>query len=345
VATSTIRVLVVDDYEPWRRFFSSTLRKQPEYQVVGEVSDGLESVQQAEQLQPDLILLDIGLPTLNGIEAARRIREVSPASKILFVSENRSPDVVEAALSTGAGGYVVKSDAGNGLLPAVEAVLQGSRFVSASLAGHDLAHPTVDQAENAPQREKVVAPFRAQRNPRHEVEFYTDDAGFVDGFAHFIKAKLKAGNAIIVIATESHQADLLQRLTADGLNMPAEIEQGSYIPLEVTRTLSTFMVNNSPDVALFRKVAGDFITKAARGVKGENQQIAVCGEGVHTLLAAGNLDATITLERLWNEIGRHYELDMLCGYFRGDFATEEDISTLERVCAEHTAGRGLEPRS
>ena len=101
---SSIRVLVVDDYEPWRRFASTTLLKQPELQVIGEVSDGLEAVQKAKELQPDLILLDVGLPTLNGIEAARRIRKVSPGSKILFASENRSADIAEEALSTGAGG-------------------------------------------------------------------------------------------------------------------------------------------------------------------------------------------------------------------------------------------------
>ena len=95
-------------------------------------------VQQAQELQPDLILLDIGLPTINAIEAARRIREVSPASKILFVSETRSPEIAEEALNTGAEGYVVKSDAGRELLPAINAVLQGKRFVSASLAGHFL---------------------------------------------------------------------------------------------------------------------------------------------------------------------------------------------------------------
>ena len=133
-----ISVLVVDDYEPWRRFASTALLKQPELRVIGEVSDGLEAVQQAQQLQPDLILLDVGLPTLNGIEAARRIREVSPSSKILFVSENRSPDIAEAALSTGARGYVVKSDAAGELLPAVKAVLDGKRFISASLAGQFL---------------------------------------------------------------------------------------------------------------------------------------------------------------------------------------------------------------
>jgi DNA-binding NarL/FixJ family response regulator len=143
LGTSLIRVLVVDDYEPWRRFASTALLKQPELQVIGEVSDGLEAVQQAQQLQPDLILLDIGLPTLNGIEAARRIREVSPASKVLFVSENRSPDTAEEALSTGAGGYIVKSDAVSDLLPAIKAVLSGKRFISASLAGHFLVASTM----------------------------------------------------------------------------------------------------------------------------------------------------------------------------------------------------------
>ena len=78
-----MRVLVVDDNEPWRRFFSTELQKQPELEIIGQVSDGLEAVQKAQQLQPDLILMDIGLPTLNGIEAARRIRDVSPTSKIL----------------------------------------------------------------------------------------------------------------------------------------------------------------------------------------------------------------------------------------------------------------------
>ena len=98
---SSVRVLVVDDYEPFRRFVCSTLEQRPELQIVGEASDGLEAVQKAEELQPDLIVLDIGLPTLNGIEAARRIRKLSPESKILFVSQESSADVVQEALRFG----------------------------------------------------------------------------------------------------------------------------------------------------------------------------------------------------------------------------------------------------
>jgi DNA-binding NarL/FixJ family response regulator len=149
VETGLFRILIVDDYEPFRRFVCSTLRSRSELKVIDEVSDGLEAVQQAQDLQPDLILLDIGLPTLNGIEAARRTRSVSPASKILFISENRSADIAREAFSTGAGGYVVKSDAANDLLPAVDAVLKGKRFVSASLAGHDLVTSQAGAFESA----------------------------------------------------------------------------------------------------------------------------------------------------------------------------------------------------
>jgi DNA-binding NarL/FixJ family response regulator len=132
---SSARVLVVEDHEPFRRYICSTLERSLDFWIVGEVSDGLQAVHQAEVLQPDLILLDIGLPTLNGIEAARRIRQLSPKSKILFVSQESSPDVIEEALSSGALGYVVKANAAREFLPAVEAVLQGKRFIGRGLAG------------------------------------------------------------------------------------------------------------------------------------------------------------------------------------------------------------------
>ena len=133
---SITRIIVVEDNEPFRRFVCSALVKRPELQIVGEVSDGLEAVHKFEELQPDLILLDIGLPTLNGIDAARRIRKVAPHSKILFVTQESSTDVAQEALALGAQGYVVKAHAGRELLVAVEAVRQGRRFVSAGLAGH-----------------------------------------------------------------------------------------------------------------------------------------------------------------------------------------------------------------
>ncbi len=129
---SLIRVLVVDDFENWRHRVNAKLQARPEFQVIAEALDGPEAVQKAEELKPDLILLDIGLPKLNGIEAARRIRQCSPHSKVIFLSQNNNLDIVRAALSTGALGYVRKTDAGRELLPAIDAVLRGEQFISSS---------------------------------------------------------------------------------------------------------------------------------------------------------------------------------------------------------------------
>ena len=126
---SSLRVLVVEDFAPFRRFICSTLAKRQDLQIICELSDGLEAVQKAEELQPDLILLDIGLPTLNGIEAARRIRKLAPESKIIFLSQESSADVVQEALSLGAWGYVVKTRAASELLAAVEAATSEKQFV------------------------------------------------------------------------------------------------------------------------------------------------------------------------------------------------------------------------
>jgi DNA-binding NarL/FixJ family response regulator len=130
-----LRVLLVEDSQPFLHFVSSALQEVPGLQIVGEVSDGLEAAQQAERLQPDLILLDIGLPTLDGIKAARRIHKLVPECKILFLSQESSADVVQEAFNSGAQGYVVKVHAGSELLAALEAVRQGRQFVSIGLSG------------------------------------------------------------------------------------------------------------------------------------------------------------------------------------------------------------------
>jgi DNA-binding NarL/FixJ family response regulator len=126
--TMSLRVLLVEDFEPFRRFIHTTLQK-AELQIIAEVSDGLEAVRKAEELQPDLMLLDIGLPTLNGIEAARRIRKLAPRSKILFLSQESSADVIEEALKYGVG-YVIKTHAGSDLLATIEAMRASGQFVS-----------------------------------------------------------------------------------------------------------------------------------------------------------------------------------------------------------------------
>jgi DNA-binding NarL/FixJ family response regulator len=133
-ASPEVRILVVDDYEPFRRLVCKMLHDQPRLRVIEEIQDGLEVVKKAETLQPDLILLDIGLPGISGIEAARRIGKRAPNIKIIFLTQETSPDLVHEALKLGLG-YVAKAKATNELLLAVETVLQGKQFIGSGLDG------------------------------------------------------------------------------------------------------------------------------------------------------------------------------------------------------------------
>ena len=335
---SITRILVVDDYEPWRRFISTTLQKQLTLQIIGEAVDGLEAVQKAQQLQPDLILLDIGLPTLNGIEAARRIRELSPKSKILFLSENRSSDIVDEALRMGAGGYVVKSDAEGELLPAVNAVLGGERFVSASLAGNDLNDPKDEETADH-NSGGVVLPFPPQNVwiARHEAGFYSDDRFVLDDLTQFIGAALKAGNSAIVVATKSHRDSLLLRLQEYGLDIGVAVEQGRHIALDAADALSTFMLHGMLDPVRFLKLLGNLIATAAEAANGEQARVAIFGEMCHLLWAQGNAEAAIEVEKLGNQLVKTYDVDILCGYSLSSVQGGMDSRVFERICAEHSA--------
>lgn len=142
------RVLVVEDFVPFRAFVSALLREKPDLQIVSEASDGLEAVRRARELHPDLILMDIGLPGLNGIEAVRRIRKLAPRSRIVLLSQEGSAEIVEEALRSGALGYVHKPRAGDDLYPAVAAVLEGRQFVSDGLIGSKEAVITLRDVRN-----------------------------------------------------------------------------------------------------------------------------------------------------------------------------------------------------
>ncbi len=332
-----IRVLVVDDFEWFRRFVCSTLGKRPDLQVIGEASDGLEAVRKAEELKPDLIVLDIGLPTLNGIEVARRIRKFCPECKILFLSQASSADVAQQAFSLGAMGYIVKTYARRELAAAVEAVCQGRQFVSKGLSDPNPSGTTNAQAPGHLFQQEVLPPLVSEAGtitPGHEVQFYSDDAAFLLGATCFIEAALKAGRPVIVIATESHRKRLLEILLARGVDGAAAIEQGLYLPLDVDQALATFMVNNLADSVRYAKFLGDLVSSSARAANAEHARVAVFGEMAPTLWARGNADAAIQFEQATEQLAKTRNVDILCGYVLNSFQREQHY-IYERICAEH----------
>ena len=326
---SSIRILVVDDFKHWQRQVRSLLQSCPEYQVIAEASDGSEAVQKAKELKPDLILLDIGLPKLNGIEAARQIRQLSPSSKIVFLSQNNDLDVVRAALGTGAQGYVYKTNLRSDLLPAIHAVLRDEQFVSSSLNGHEF---TDGSGEKAPHL--------------HEVLFYSDDTVLLDRLSRFVAAALDAGNAAIVLATKAHRDSLLQRLKAGGVDTDGALQQGTYISLDAANVLSTVMVNDLPDPARFFGCLGGFIEAGAKAAKSAQPRVVAFGEAVDLLQAQGKPDAAIRLEQLWNPCCRQKAKRMRLFGLNNSERPSQDLrgGCPMRVCVEQLSLKQRQPR-
>ena len=125
-----IRLLVVDDYKPWREWLRAKLGDVKRFQIVEEADDGYEALAKAHNLNPDLVLLDISMPGLNGIETASLLREAVPSAKIIFLSQNNDSELVTAALHEGPRGYVLKTKAESDLLPSIKAVCEGESFCS-----------------------------------------------------------------------------------------------------------------------------------------------------------------------------------------------------------------------
>jgi DNA-binding NarL/FixJ family response regulator len=296
-----LRILVVEDHAPFRRFVCSTLQQRADFQTI-EAADGLEAVQKAGERQPDLILLDINLPKLNGFGAAKRIRRLAPHARLLFLSQESSADIVREAFRLGAYAYIPKLRAATDLLPAIDAVLGGRRFVSSDVALTELT--------DAP------APRR------HEILFCSDDAAVVDGFARFVAAALNAADAAIVLVTESHRTRLLQELRTQGVDIDGAIERG---------TCLSFDADVAPDPVRFLDAINGVREAATKAGKG-HPRVAFCGERAGRLWAAGRTAEAVQLEQLCGELAQ--DVDILCAY---PVPFTNDDQALTRICAEHTA--------
>ena len=294
------RVLIVDDYEPWRRYVDVALRRNRRWHSVGEATDGQEAVRQARLLRPDLILLDIGLPKQNGIDAARQILSENPHARILFLSEHQSPELVDAALATGASGYVVKSNAGTELLPAMSAIADGERFTSSSLA-----RQSVD-----------TWPKKLVEHPpcRHTAGFYVDETLMLNDFAAFAETALKDGTTLIVLGVASRRHKLEQALRQRGVDVDGLIAEGRHRWFDVADALSNFMVDDWPDEARFSKLVRDVFAEAAASSMSPDRRVVAWGECAPTLLRQGKTEAAIRVEELWDRWSARYGVATLCGY-------------------------------
>ena len=174
------------------------------------------------------------------------------------------------------------------------------------------------------------------RSHAHSVQFYGDDDFLLDGLSRFISASLLAGDSALVIATMSHREGLARRLSSRGIDLKAATSQGRYLALDAARTLSDFMVDGCPDRTLFSRVMGTVITQLGVAAQAEYRRVATFGEMVALLLAQGDREAAIQLEKLWNHLAERHAFHLHCAYPIHLFSQEKDGELLQAICSEHS---------
>ena len=291
-----LNILLAEDFVPFREFVCGELRRRPEFRVVA-VADGLAAVQQAEELRPDLILLDISLPALDGLSAARRIRSLSPGSRIVFVTQEAGPDVIHEALNIGAQGYIHKTRARH-LLPVVESMLGGSS----------------DAARHG-----------------HQAQFGSDETTMLEAAECFLGSALTANDAAVAVTTWPHTRQLLQRLRNRGTDIDAAIARGSFVQVDAGELASRLL---SDGVARWKPFLVQAIESAALATQRPRPRVAVFGECASMLWAAGHIDVALELERVGHQLVDTMPVQIMCAYSMLPFDPDEGFGA---VCAHHGA--------
>jgi DNA-binding NarL/FixJ family response regulator len=317
-------VLVVDDHPTWRERVCLEVQESARWHIVGEASDGLAAVRQAQALEPDLVLLDIGLPVLNGLDAARRIIAGNPTSRILFLSEHRSWHVVEAAFATGARGYLCKTESAGRLLVAMDALMKGVGFVSAGVGGEIV--------------EKTLCEDLQPGASRHVAGFYADEASLLDDYGRFAQAALAAGSVFILLADVSRRDRLDARLQECGVAIDRLAREGQYMFIDLAATFSQSMAEGQIDEAEVAEVAAALFSQARRTAPGDRPRLALCGEAAPCLWMRGHVNAAVCIEQLWNKFSRGWTVDSLCAYDADVLPRDDDNrEAFQRICVEHSA--------
>jgi DNA-binding response OmpR family regulator len=306
---SQVNILVAEDFAGFREVARRELERGEAFHVV-TVSDGLAAVQTAEELRPDLILLDIGLPALNGFAAAQRIHGFWPESRIVFWSQGSSADVVHRALNLGSRGHIDKRCV-RYLLPAVEAIL--------------------DRAASRSGERRLSDDDPGGRPHGHHVQFYSDDSVLLERAEHALASALAARDAAVVLATAPHRRVLIDRLRKCGVDVDRAIGRGTFRSLDademVARILSHGVTNCTP---LLR----DTLESAATATLRADARVTVVGECASRLWASGHVDAAIGLEQVGDDLCRILPVDIMCTYPLDPRSREDAFKTL---CAQHAA--------
>jgi DNA-binding NarL/FixJ family response regulator len=319
---SSVEVLIVDDEARFRRMVRSLIESQPAYRVCGEAGDGIEAVEKVPKLRPDVVLMDVNMPRMDGLEATRIIRRESPDCNVVIVTQNDATVAREQARIVGADGFVTKSDLIRDLLPEMARVAMER-------------HNSLDETKNAADNGEPWCGLLADAAPRdHIVQLYQDQQFLNRAVCRFAAAAIANGEGVILVPTIAHWDAFRPRLESEGVDVKAAEKRGQLTIVDADNLLPTFMRDEMPDSPVFLGLAANVVSQA-RG-DGRYPKVRWWGEMVNILWERGDVAASMNLEDLFDQLAHEQDISIFCSFSMDNFNGDVHARMLPRLSENHS---------
>jgi len=306
-------VLLADDHAEMLKTVTSMLT--PHFEVVAAVGDGKAALDAAARTDPDVAILDMAMPRLNGIQAAKELREQNSETKVIFLTAEEDDDYISAALDVGARGFVVKRRLRLDLLPALNLTLAGKFFISPQ---------AFTETPKSPRH-------------RHALELYFDDDVFFRHVSESAATALADGERVFMLLSDAGLYSVAKRLRAAGFDLPAAIGRGRYHSFTVENVVPLFIQGGCPQAARFEVFFHPLVSRAAALARADGSRVSIFSNVTAALLNQGwNAQVAARVEEAWSDLVSREFCMVHCGCPAMHLGSKEGRAALSRICGEHS---------
>jgi DNA-binding NarL/FixJ family response regulator len=341
---STVEILIADDRELFRRMVRSLVESQSAYHICGEAGDGLQAIERARQLRPDVVLMDINMPRMNGLEATRIIGREIPECNVIIVTQNDARIAREQAREVNAKGFVTKSDLSRDLLPMIEKCRKAkpeareAKTAKARIVqwkGAAMENNSLHQTKSAASHAEPWCGVLNSAAPRdHIVQLYQDQQFLNRAVCRFAAAAIMNGEGVILVPTVAHWDAFRPRLESEGVDVKAAEKRGQLTVVDADNLLPTFMRDGMPDSPVFLGLAQNVISQA-RG-EGRYPKVRWWGEMVNILWERGDVAASMQLEDQFDQLAHEQDIAIFCSFLMDNFDGDVHARMLPRLSENHS---------